>query len=120
MRIALVVSADNEREIVSALWGLLAINLHQMGVGHWPDVYSIGARYQRETPGREVWQTASALRASRVGDCEDLASYQVAYLRTSGIDPRATVGLKRSSVGWHVIVMRGSGLIEDPSAVLGM
>ena len=119
MRIAIVVDARNERQIVSALWGLLAVNLSQMNASY-PSVYSF-ARYEREQPGRpEIWQSADALRRSRIGDCEDLSAYHCAWLRVTGRDTGATIGLKRSSVGWHIIVVRSDGSIDDPSAELGM
>ena len=120
MNIRLVVSANNERQIVDALWGLLAINLRQMSVGRWPDIYSSGIRYQREAMGEEEWQTAEVLLRKKRGDCEDIASYTVAYYRTTGIDPFANIGMKRSSTGWHIIVVRGDGRIEDPCVALGM
>ena len=122
MQLSLVVRANNERDLEAALWGLLHINVRLMSVGRWPSVYDIGTHYQREPSGREKWVTAGYMRANpREGfDCEDLASYQCAYLKTTGIDRDAKVGLKRSSVGWHVIVIRGDGTIEDPSRTLGM
>ena len=118
MRITLVVAANNEQQIVSALWGLLAINLRMMNRSY-PPVDSF-ARYQREAPGQEIWQTADMLLQTRVGDCEDLAGYHCGWLRVTGTDPGAKIGLKRSSVGWHVIVVRSNGAIDDPSARLGM
>ena len=119
MRLTLVVSADSEEEIAAALWGMLAMNLHIMN-RNWPSIYASGIRYRREPPGTEVWQTAGVLLQTMLGDCEDLAAYQAAYLRVSGIDPGAKIGLKRSSVGYHVIVLRSDGVVEDPSARLGM
>lgn len=119
MRIAIVVEATTEHQILSALWGLLAVNLHQMNASY-PSVYSF-ARYERETPGRpEIWQSANALRKSRVGDCEDLAAYHCAWLRVTGRDRNANIGLKRSSVGWHIVVVCSNGETVDPSAALGM
>jgi hypothetical protein len=119
MRIAIVIDANNERQIVSALWGLLVVNLTQMDASY-PSVYAF-ARYERERPGRpEIWQSADQLRRSRIGDCEDLAAYHAAWLRVTGRDANAKIGLARSSVGFHVIVVRGDGSIEDPSAALGM
>lgn len=121
MLIDLVVRVENEREIEAALWGLLAINERLMSPD-WPSVYQLGTHYQREPQGREKWATAGYMRANpREGfDCEDLASFQVAWLRVTGRDPGARIALTRVSSGWHVIVARSDGTFEDPSARLGM
>lgn len=112
----------SEADIIAALDRLLQENLQQMRVGGYGDVYSLGTYYKREPIGRERWASARYMRRrpSEGFDCEDLASYQVAYLLTSGVDPGARVGLKRSPVGWHVVVIRGDRTIEDPSLALGM
>lgn len=121
MFVTLVVRVDTESEIAAALWGMLAIN-ERLIKPDWPSVYNIGTHYQREAPGVEKWVTAGYMRGNpgEGYDCEDLASYQAAWLRVTGRDPGARIGLKRSSVGWHVIVVRSDGTIEDPSAALGM
>lgn len=121
MEIRLVVQVNTEAEIGAALWGMLAIN-ERLIRPDWPSVYGIGTHYQREQPGVEKWVTASYMRAHPTEgfDCEDLASYQAAWLRVTGQDPGARIALRRSSVGWHVVVARSNGTIEDPSARLGM
>ena len=37
------------------------------------DASNTCARYEREPPGRDMWQTPAELAASGVGDCEDFA-----------------------------------------------
>ena len=37
------------------------------------DASNTCARYEREPPGRDTWQTPAELAASGVGDCEDFA-----------------------------------------------
>ena len=87
----------------------------------FPSVYDIGTYYRREEPGTEEWATAAKmLRDPESGyDCEDLACYQVAYYRVVRGEPARPV-LKRSPSGWHVLLRRSDGLLEDPSIRLGM
>ena len=118
INVQIPVNGQDPRAIASALWALWAANMVQMRPDY-PSVYAF-ARYEREPLGREQWQTADQLLRTRVGDCEDLASYQVAWLKVTGRDPHAKIAIKRSSVGYHVVVKRGDGSIEDPSASLGM
>lgn len=54
-----------------------------------------------------------------VHNCEDLACARVAKLRQRG-ETGAKPYLYHQGKLWHVMVQRGSGRIEDPSAVLGM
>ena len=85
-----------------------------------PSVYRV-ARYQRETRSPERWQSAAVTAWRRKGDCEDLAVYRVAGLWQSGIDSYARPALVQRGPGmWHAVVVRGDGMVEDPSAVLGM
>lgn len=111
-----------EPSIMAGLERLLRENMQQMRADTYPDVYGLGTYYRREPIGREWWVTARAMRRDpeQGYDCEDLATYQVSWLRTYGVDPGAKVGLKRSRAGWHIVVIRGDRTIEDPSRVLGM
>ena len=54
-----------------------------------------------------------------VHNCEDLACARVAKLRQRG-EHGAKPYLYHKNRLWHVMVQRGDGRIEDPSAVLGM
>jgi hypothetical protein len=84
-----------------------------------PDIYKAGVRYEAEPPGQEDWLTYPVLIEDRVGDCEDLACARVAKLRQRG-EHGAKPYLYHKNRLWHVMVQRGDGRIEDPSAVLGM
>lgn len=84
-----------------------------------PDIYKAGVRYEAEPPGQEDWLTYPILIQDRVGDCEDLACARVAKLRQRG-EVGAAPYLYHKNRLWHVMVKRGNGKIEDPSAVLGM
>lgn len=93
-----------------------------------PGIYESGAVYAREPLCRkngrehmcEEFVTAALVHQRGTGDCDDLGPYLVATLRTKGEDPDAHAFARPSAVGWHVVVRRGDGSIEDPSAKLGM
>lgn len=109
------------REVQAVLCGLVAQNLVQMRRGAFPALYRSGIRYEREPIGQENWLSARDLLRKKRGDCEDLAAYRVAELRTSGEDPRAQAVVRTVRPGlMHVVVQRGDGGIEDPSRRLGM
>lgn len=115
------------RDIDVALAATVVVNLHQMTVRRLPMLYTSGVRYRRERclhvsvpESCERFLTAEQLLAERFGDCDDLASYRAAELIHSGEDPRARAIVVRPGVGYHAIVMRGDGSIEDPSHALGM
>lgn len=102
----------------AALEGLVRVNQLLMVKTPIPPLYNGKVRYQREA--EETWRTAQEVARSGFGDCEDLAAYRVAELRNKNIDPKASVGVRKSSCGFHAVVNRGDGTTEDPSAKLGM
>lgn len=80
-----------------------------------PNPYGLDIAYRRE-PGlpsggrRDHYQPWWVVVAQKHGDCEDLAMFLAAYLRFSGIDPGAVVGLiEWPGGGWHAIVLRSTG-----------
>jgi hypothetical protein len=85
----------------------------------FPPLEGSGIRYRREPHGREWWESAQdvlGVTALRSGDCEDLAAYHAAWLRTSGEDEDAHVRIVPTRRGtFHAIVQRGDGSFEDPS-----
>lgn len=109
-------------EYPDALDALVTANLAwARNQGGLPSLYSTGVRYMAECCG-EVWRHAVAVLHRGGGDCEDLAAYRCAELRALG-EP-AMIHLSSATVDggallWHVRVLRASGEIEDPSAVLG-
>ena len=118
---------DDPLGIDVALACTVVLNLHQMRRRRLPPLYSSGVRYQRErclvtgVPETcERFLTAEQLLKERVGDCDDLSAYRASELIHSGLDPFARARVYRSGTGYHAIVVRGNGAIEDPSAVLGM
>jgi predicted transglutaminase-like cysteine proteinase len=70
------------------------------------------ARYQRESGGRDVWQTPAELAASGVGDCEDFAID--AMFRTINAGMSARIGCcRRSDDQMHMVCMV-YGSFTDP------
>lgn len=103
----------------ASLEGLTRLNEHILQGAAMPPLYSAGVVYRKEP--REVWRHAADVYAEGWGDCEDLAAWRAAELRTTGQDPRAAVVTYKSGPKrYHAVVARGSGAIEDPSRVLGM
>jgi hypothetical protein len=87
-----------------------------------PLLYESGVRYRREPAGqREYWKNYPAILKDRFADCDDLSAARVGELRALNIDPGARVFIYRTSPRTlHAVVKRSSGLLEDPSRVLGM
>ena len=107
------------RELRAAVVGLALIDAAQMRGKAYPPLYSAGVRYRREGTGKEHWQTASEMLASRRADCEDLVAYRLAELWSAGEKGARPVVTKRGNT-WHVTLRRASGQHEDPSRKLGM
>ena len=89
-----------------------------------PRLYRAGVRYQEEPDdGIEEFASIPAIYARGWGDCDDLAPARVAELREQGEKATIRVQWRASPNGhklYHVLVRRGDGSIEDPSAILGM
>lgn len=72
-----------------------------------------------DVPGAcERFLTALQCLKEKFCDCDDLAPYLAAELICAGENARPYA--IRSSTGWHCLVRRADGTIEDPSRVLGM
>lgn len=92
-----------------------------------PPLFKSGVRYENEPPGMvdECLDIPKILRQGH-GDCLHLSAWRVAELREQGEKrARIRVTFKKSRLNpkkriFHVLVRRGSGLIEDPSEILGM
>lgn len=125
--LSIVMPYRSQRDINVALAATVLCNLHQMHTSPLPRLYDSGVRYQREqclavsVPETcERFLTAVQLLIERVGDCDDLASYRCAECIFTGEDPNAKAIVLRTRSGWHAVVQRSDGTIEDPSARLGM
>ena len=105
----------------STAWSVESMQLHPL-----PLLYEAGVHYAREPMCRtdgvermcEEFVTAPEVLRRGFGDCDDLGCYRAAELRMQG--EKANAFARRSPAGWHVVVRRADGSIEDPSARLGM
>lgn len=108
------------RLLAAALEGLCAVNEFIFDRVAFPSLYDTGIRYRPEDRGTEEWWSAPTVLEHGYGDCEDLVCWRVAELRVRGdvnARPRVIWAGMRTM---HVLVEHGSGLIEDPSQILGM
>lgn len=99
-----------------------------------PMLYDVGVRYARDVclaahvPGacERFLSPLQGLREVRSGqiaglDCDDLGPWRAAECRVRLGDKKARAFPIRSpGIGWHILVRRGDGTIEDPSKRLGM
>jgi hypothetical protein len=133
---------DFERSKEALLWMLEA--LCQINQGHlasfpYPPLYQAGVRYQREQ-GTEEWLDIPSVIEAGWGDCEDLACWRVAELRTRGVNASPYTKFRRVDGVYHFHALvgiyeerdesdRASSesmpefrlvKIEDPSLRLGM
>ena len=84
-----------------------------------PSIHTAQVKYRPER--HEVWRHVGDVLRDGWGDCEDLASARVGWLRARGLDERARVKVRRTGPRMsHAVVLRSSGTIEDPSRDLGM
>lgn len=123
--LSIVMPWSSARELALALAVCTAIDVSELRRYRLPPLYASGVRYRREictapfVPGAcERFLSARQAYAEKWADCDDLACWRAAELIIAGERARAVA--HRSSVGWHVIVRRGDGSFEDPSARLGM
>lgn len=90
-----------------------------------PLLYESGVYYQEEPDGEEEFASIPRVLRLGSGDCDDLTAYRVAELRVRFGDVNARpylIGNQTAPdyIQYHVMVMRGDGMIEDPSLILGM
>lgn len=114
----------SEKALLFLLESLVNIDRMEIRQNRLPPLYKAGVRYVREKRGDEDWQDTITLYRRGVGDCEDLGCTRVAELRNNGkraspyirwrLDPETGIYI------YHVLVLRGSGRLEDPSRILGM
>lgn len=89
-----------------------------------PSIYDAGVVYRREPPGYEQFCDVRTVLRRGYGDCEDLSVCVAAWrvVRTGEFaQPRITwAAIGPSHWLYHITVLRASGEVEDPSALLGM
>ena len=80
-----------------------------------------GVRWRAEPPGDEHFDLATTVLGRGWGDCDDLAPYEAASLRVTGVDPGARAVVRRSGPKrWHAVVLTSDGEVRDPSRWAGM
>lgn len=105
------------------LEGLVAVNRQYLREFNVPKLYDSGVRYEEEPQGTtEEFAAIPVVLARGWGDCDDLAPWRVAELREQGENAKIRIQWKQRSTQrlFHIVVRRGDGTIEDPSALLGM
>lgn len=100
-----------------------------------PPLYASGVRYEHEPKTfrfqgepAEEFALIPIVLARGWGDCDDLAPWRVAELQHAGEPAKIRIQWKRRILAggrkgrkyFHIVVRRGDGSIEDPSAKLGM
>lgn len=121
------------RQIVAFCEALVLVNVTYLATSQVPWLYESGVRYRRdeERAGAlpDIWSDVPTILERGFGDCEDLACWRVAELRTVGRTARIGIAAQRrptlEPLGWgfHVTVEKLSGTVwktEDPSVALGM
>lgn len=124
MRLRPTRTYTSREQVLGALEDLVRTNERAMaaalgGPGEVPALYQAGVEYRAEPPGREDWLTAHEVHDLGHGDCEDLACYRAAELRTLGLPAWVDIVASRRFPGaMHAVVRRPGGVTEDPSLAL--
>jgi hypothetical protein len=120
-KLTLTIAVSSLSAVQTFLTALQMVDQEQLRSGRYPLLYRSGVTYQREPRGQEDWQTVSRAYRSKVADCEDLCAWRAGELVVSGEDQAARAVIKRVRPGLiHCLVLRGNGVLEDPSRLLGM
>lgn len=123
--------------IEMALECLTRVNEWHFQRGNVAPLLTSGVRYREENPGKEEWLDAPTVLSLGYGDCEDLAAYYCAELRSQGIPAECVIKqkfytaemIRRSGYPIvspkgmylvHCMVRTSDGRVIDPSKLLGM
>jgi hypothetical protein len=106
----------------AALEGLVQVNQILIERGDVPaDPRDAGVRYQRESTGLEEWNDATLVLKNGWGDCEDLAAWEVARMRSEGDDGAMLRIIEPGRPGrFHAVAETGDGEMVDVCLELGM
>ena len=109
---------DSVPILTAALEGFVQAAMLQIQTGQVPPFPAPPVHYQAED-NTEDWQLPLETMQKGWGDCEDLAIWQAAGYRVTGMDPGAHVLLVQTSArGLHCVVMMSDGSVQDPSRQL--
>lgn len=113
----------------------------EMRLTAFPPLYQSGIRYKSDVEAFRAtvcgdascgddqkvdeWQDAETMLKKKTGNCKDLVAYRLAELRLRGdraCYPSSIRTVDPTTGRWmyHIILVRGDGEQEDPSAELGM
>jgi hypothetical protein len=125
MRIKLAVPEEHVSPDVvdAALESVTRLNQQLITAGQVPpfDMHNPQVRWKPEPWGEEHFDNAAIGLSRGWMDCDDLAPYHAASLRTTGEDPGAIARVYPSGPStYHAIVQRSDGSIDDPSVAAGM
>ncbi len=126
MRIRLAIPDEHltPEALNAALEAVTRTNESLLAGGNLPlarEAIKRGVKWKPEPPGDEHFDLATTVIGRGWGDCDDLAPYEAASLRVTGVDPGARAIVRRSGPKrWHAVVERSSGEIIDPSRWAGM
>ena len=116
---------DIARVVELLIEALATANMAEMRANPFPTLATGAIRYDLEE-SQELFDDATLVLSRRSGDCDDLAAYRLAELWIEGDHgARAHVRWQADPTnqipwGFHAMVRRGNGQIEDPSVKLGM
>jgi hypothetical protein len=97
---------------------LVSINVGDIKRRKVPPLYQSGVYFQPEAPGFESFRDAANVYRVGHGDCAHLSAWRVGELIAKGEPANLAVKWLRGRRRFHVVVRRGDGRIEDPSAIL--
>ncbi len=113
---------ESRKRLLWVLFGLTLSNVEYLKRHpSTPKLYDSGVIYEREN-GTEAWGDIPTLLARGYGDCEDLACWRAAELRSEGIEAKPFITWRPGGRGTilHAVVEWPGGKVEDPSRALGM
>lgn len=114
------VSADTQLGLICQL---VKYNARLLRATRLPALYESGVRYRRDPPGEELYSDAWYCLQRGYADCKKLVAWRCAELAIAGELATPLIQWRVMPDGqrrFHVVVHRASGVLEDPSRLLGM